>query len=268
MTDTGHDSADIAAKFLADDVAPDDRRVIETHMMSCDTCWAEMIAVRAGRTLAEALREPAPQSARETLRSIAASPLPDPAADRQRAWRPYADQHPVPDAGPRGVRSLRSGFSGGGQRVAAAVLVAFVAAALTAVVSLLSARPPEGDPLQAASAEYQVPFGHTPGSGQRPPAERIGDLAWTETDHKMIGSQQATVYRYTDSRGHRVVLISSVQSFPRADNAQAVGSGPEWIAEIDGATVLCADSGGLSWLVVAGSKDEALAAGDAVGLPI
>ncbi len=260
MTDTDHDSAEIAAKFLTEDLRPEDRRTLEAHMVNCDTCWAEMTTARTGRTLAEALREAAPQSARETLRSVAASPLPDPVAHRQRAWR-------FPRRAGPGFR-LPSGFSGGGQRVAAAGLVAAVAAALTAVVSLLSAQPPDRDPLQAAAAEYQVVSGHTPGSGQRPPAEQIGDLAWTETDHKTIGSQQATVYRYADSGGHRVVLISSAQSFPRADNAHAVGAGPEWIADIDGATLLCADSGGLSWLVVAGSKDEALAVGDAVGLPI
>ena len=259
MTDTGHDPAGIAAQFLADGLSPEDRRSVEAHIMSCDTCWAEMITARAGRTLAESLREPAPQSAREMLRSIAANPLPDPIADRQRAW------HPTPRRRPS--RWLRSGFSGGRQ-VAAAVLVAVVAAALTGVVSLLSAQPPEVNALQAAAAEYQVRSGDASDRGRRPPAERIGDLVWTETIHKTIGSQQATLYRYADPRGRRLVLISYAENFPRASNAQAVGSGAEWMADIDGATLLCADSDGLSWLVVAGSKGEALAAGHAVGLPI
>jgi hypothetical protein len=260
MNDSGHNSEDIAAKFLADEVRPADRRTIEAHMVNCDTCWTEMITARTGRTLAEALREPAPQSARETLRSIAASPLPDPVANRQRAWRL---------AGRGGSRwRPHSGFRSGAQRVAATVLVGVVATAVTAVVSLRSARPPESDPLQAAAAEYLVAPSHTPSSGLRPPVERIGDLALIETGQKTIGSQPATVYRYAGSGGHRVVVISSTHSFPRADNAHAVGSGPEWIADIDGATLLCADTGGLSWLVVAGSKDEALAVGDAVGLPV
>ena len=258
MIDDGHDPADIAARFLADGLPPAERRDVEAHMMTCDACWAEMTTARAGRTLGEALREPAPQSAREMLRSIAAKPLPDPVADDRRARR---------TARRRGSGwMLQSAVNG---RVAAAVLVAVVAAALTGVVALLSAPPPEGDPLRAAAEEYQVLSGRPSGNGgERPPTERIGDLTWTETTHKMIGGQQATLYRYAGSQGHRVVLISSAQSFPRAANAQAVGSGPEWIADVNGATVLCADSGGLSWLVVAGSRDEALAAGDAVGLPI
>lgn len=248
MTDTGHDSAGIAAKFLADDTPAEERRAIEAHMMSCDTCWAEMITARAGRTLAEGLRESAPQSTRETLRSIASSPPPDAVAQGQPArWR-----------------WLQSGFNNG-RHLAAAALVVVVAAALTGVVALLTARPPEG-PLQAAAAEYQVASGRVPGTGERPPAERIGGLVWTETTHKAIGGQPATLYRYADAQGQRVVLISSTESFPRADNAQDVGSGPEWIADVDGATLLCADSGGLSWLVVAGSKDAALVAGDAAGL--
>ncbi|MGB0436214.1 MAG: hypothetical protein ACPGIJ_04460 [Mycobacterium sp.] len=259
MTDTDHDSAGIVAQFLADGLEPEDRRSVEAHMLGCDTCWAEMITARAGRTLAESLREPAPQSARETLRSIAADPLPEPVADPVREWPATPRRRPV--------RWLQSGF-GGGRQVAAAALVAVVVAALTGVVSLLSAQPPEANPLQAAAAEYQVPPGNPADRGERPPAERIGDLVWTETTHKAIGSQQATLYRYAGPQGHRLVLISSTESFPRAGNAQAVGSGPEWMADIDGATVLCADSHGLSWLVVAGSEDEALAAGDAVGLPV
>lgn len=262
MNDASHDCADIAAKFLTEDLPPEVRRDIEAHMVSCDSCWAEMTTARAGRAYAEALREPAPQSAREALRSIAASPLPASVA---------GDEVPLPTAGRRGsVLRLRTGSGGAGRRIAAAVLVAVVAAALTGIVSLLSNRPPEGGPLQAAAAEYHIRPGQTPhnSASERPPTERIGDMVWTETSHKPIGSQQGTVYRYADSGGHQVVLISSAESFPRADNADAVGSGPEWIAEIDGATILCADSGGLSWLVIAASKDEALAAGEAVGLPV
>lgn len=256
MTASEHDAAGNAARYLAGELSPEERRALETHMMNCDTCWTEMVGARAGRALAESLREPAPQAARELLRSIAAAPPADSA---------------IQGSGPVGFgrrsapgRWLHAG-SAGRQRLAAAALVVLVGAALTGVVALLSGRP-GSDPLRAAAAEYYVPASQPVGTGAQPPVVRIGDLVWTGTDHTTLADQRVTVYRYADSHDRRLVMISSTESFPRADNARDVGAGPEWIADIDGAAVLCADADGLSWLVVAGSQGAALAAGAAAGL--
>lgn len=244
-----HDPQRDAASYLDGALSADSRRSFEAHMVACDACWAEISAARTGRALAESLRESAPQTIRERLRAIATT-------------EPDADA-PV-EATPQRPARWRSGT---GRIVAAGASIAVVAVALTGVApSVITGPDSAQNPLQAAATVYQADTAQTGAAAEQPPLRRIGDLTWQGTAVQPLAGQAAVVHRYRDAAGHRLMLVSSTEQFPRADTAQTVGPGPSWIADIDGAVMFCADRDGLSWLVITDSRAQALAAGRAVGL--
>jgi len=249
MNSAMHDPEHDAAAYLDGALSTDARRTFEAHMVACDRCWAEMSAARTGRALAESLRESAPQTLRERLRAIAAT-------------------EPDPDASVGATRQRATRWHGRPRRIAAAAaLIVAVAVALTGVApSAITGPGLTQNPLQAAATVYRSGAAQSGAAAEQPPVRRIGDLTWQGTAVQRLADQAAIVHRYGDDAGHRVMLVSSTRPFPRADDAQTMGPGTSWIAEINGAVMYCADRDGLSWLVIADSRDRALSAGRAVGL--
>lgn len=262
MTTTGHDPEHDAAAFLNGDQPDAVRRAFEQHMVSCDVCWAEVRDARAGRALAESLRETAPQAVRELLRAVGASeatrghpatehPRPRPSAGGTRMWPPLS-----------GYRVHRARMA-----AAAACMLTALAVGTVAVMGNLPGHGPNQDPLRAAVTVFQEGTADPGGEGrERPPVQRIGELDWQGTVRADLAGSPASVHRYADSVGHRLILISSAVHFPRAADAQRVGVGTSWVADVGGAALYCVDHGGLSWLVVAETREQALDAGLAAGL--
>lgn len=253
MTTPQHDPERDAAAYLGGDLPPVVRAAFETHMLTCDPCWTEVSEARTGRALAEALREAAPQDLRELLRTIAAS-APE-RTDPERAF--------VTGSGRARFRQL-SLRTRTGRIVAAAASVAVLAVGVTTLIP--GSSNPEAS-LVAAAALYQThPRDADPAPGA-PPVRSIDGMSWRGSVQQSLAGQPAVVHRYADAAGHRVLLMSSTVEFPRAVSAKPVGPmGKNWIATIGRAVMFCAAAYGLSWLVLADSDEQALAAGRAAGL--
>lgn len=255
MTNPTHDPERDAVAYLGGLLAGPARTDFETHMLACDACWAEVSEARTGRALAEALRDVAPQGLREYLRTLAAA---------------EPGTHGVVDPGPSDALVSRWRRSGPGRSrrswlsMAAAVLVGAVIAGGATLGVTGSDRSADQQTLFAAAEVYQASDVAAERTG-RPPVGRLGDLRWQGTSTQELDGRPATVYRYGDDSGARVLLVSSATQFPRAKNAQAV-LGTSWTAEIDGAVMFCVDHGGLAWLVISDSRQRSLDAGRQAGL--
>ncbi len=250
MTSPPHDPEAAAAAYLAADFSPDGRGEFEAHLLECEACWGEVRSARDGRALAEDLRESAPQAAREFLRTLG--------SDTGGAGG---------DA--TGVAVSRSAGTGQGQRrswlsIAAAVIAG---AALTGGLLLgpLSEGSQDGRAQLAAAAALYTDDALAVVRTGTPPVVRLGALGWRGTSTASLAGQPATVHRYADAGGHRVLLVSSLREFPRPKDAQTV-LGSSWSARIDGTAIFCVDHGGLSWLVIGASRDLAIEAGRQAGL--
>ena len=78
-----HDNRQLIA-FLSGDLGDDDKQRFEAHLLDCDECWAGVSQDRAGRALAESLRELAPAALRDRVRAaVELTPAPLP---RSRRW--------------------------------------------------------------------------------------------------------------------------------------------------------------------------------------
>ncbi|HZD02048.1 MAG TPA: zf-HC2 domain-containing protein, partial [Actinomycetes bacterium] len=145
-----HDPERVAAAYLAGELSAGRREWFEGHMLGCEDCWGEVTAGRAGRVLAESLREVAPQHLRERVRAtIAAVPAPP-----RRRW---------------GRLPVLVGV------VVVLLLAVGVAGGLLAVRQHAPAQPA---PITAAVASYRAGLsGWTP-TGEPPPARRLGGLVW------------------------------------------------------------------------------------------
>ncbi|MDP4510532.1 hypothetical protein [Nonomuraea turcica] len=226
-----HDPERDAAAYLAGELGALRRLWFERHMLDCRHCWAEATTARQGRMLAESLRVVAPPSTRERIRGVAELDT----EPQRRRW-PYL--------------------------LLAGAVAVLIAVALAMVPRLTETQPA---PLVAA-AELQsadaLPLGQEPG----PPLARIGAYVWRGTAQEELGEIPATVYSYADPDGRRVLVIASARPFPRAVAAQDLEPAPSWLAEVDGASMLCADKNGTSWLAVATDEATALSVGRALEL--
>ncbi|MEO3853998.1 sigma-70 family RNA polymerase sigma factor [Acrocarpospora sp. B8E8] len=99
-----------------------------------------------------------------------------------------------------------------------------------------------------------------------PASKNIGSYGWRGTAQRDVGGLPATVYSYADPTGRHILVLSSTREFPRAGQARDLNPAPSWIATVNGASLLCADKNGLSWLAVAADDATALAAGRAFSL--
>lgn len=251
MTTPQHDPERDAAAYLGGDLAPAGREKFEAHMLICDACWSEVSQARTGRALAEGLREAAPQDLRELLRAIASSPEQTGSAAAL-VLRPAGGRR----------RAL------GGVALRRLAATAAVVAVLGVGVALLIPQTADGEAtLVAAASVFQADSREGAPAQVQPPVQSIAGMTYQGALAQPLAGQPALIYRYTDAAGHRVVLMSSTEEFPRAVNAQAIDPmGKNWIASVDGAQMLCVSHGGLSWLVISDSRDEALAAGREAGL--
>lgn len=65
---------------------------------------------------------------------------------------------------------------------------------------------------------------------------------------------------YHDQAGHRVVVYQSTRSFPWAHGARPNADGMTWTAQLDGATLYCADEPVPSLVVGDDHQEVAMAA--------
>lgn len=238
-----HDPERAAAAYLGGELTRRRRERFESHILGCDDCWREVTAGRRGRTLAETLREIAPQQARERIRAVAAT---------------------VPEVGPRGWPGLRFPLV-----VSGVALVALLVAGVLAGMLLLWYGPAgatQPAPLTAAVATYQQPDGGWSATAAAPPVSRIGGLTWRGASARELGGQPATVHLYADDAGRRLLVARSGQPFPDAAHVDPVDRGPSWVATVDGAVLFCADEPKSSWLAIGATREQVLAAGRALGL--
>jgi hypothetical protein len=231
-----HDPERVAAAYLAGELSPRRRERLEAHMLGCEDCWGEVTAGRAGRALAESLREVAPQHLRERIRAtIAVAPAPP-----RHHW---------------GRGRLLVGV--------VAVLVAVgVAGGLLAVREHAPAQPA---PITAAVASYRAGLsGWTP-TGEPPPARRLGGLVWQGASRGELAGLAVVAHAYQDVAGRRVVLLVAGRAFPQAVGARHASSGATWTARVDGVVLYCADHPAPS-LVLGVDRAEVLAAAQRLGL--
>ena len=244
--------------YLAGDLHPAQRTWFEAHLVECEACWAQVRDARRGRALAETLREPAPQSLRETVRALAArADLP-----------PATPALPVPAlVAPARLREPAAP-SRRWRRIALAGAAAIASVGIGIGATSLVTGGPDHDPheqvLHTAVAVYANAIEvAVPAS---PPVTRIGTLALHSTGTATLAGSAVVVFRYGETAGDQVVLMRSPHPFPRASKARDVPGGTGWLGDVAGTAVYCRDTAGESWLVIAPSADQALAAGREAGL--
>ncbi|MFI0419722.1 hypothetical protein [Spongiactinospora sp. 9N601] len=229
-----HDPERDAAAYLAGELGALRRLWFERHMLDCRDCWAEATTARQGRILAESLRVVAPPSMRERIRATADLTA-DLATEPERRRWPYL--------------------------LLAGAVAMLIAVALTMALRLMT----QPAPLLAA-AELQRADALTVHQEPGPPSMRIGAYTWQGTAQERLDEIPATVYAYATPDGRRMLLITSTRPFPRAAGARDLKPAPSWLAEVDDASLLCADKDGTSWLAVAADEATVLSAGQALGL--
>ncbi|MGP3919822.1 hypothetical protein [Nonomuraea sp. 10N515B] len=235
-----HDPERDSAAYLADELGMFARLRFERHMLDCDDCWQEANTARQGRMLAESLREVAPPSTRERIRAVAEC-VEFPTSPPMR-W-PYL---------------LAAG---------AAVLIVLAAV----LVPLATERGPtetdRGSPAPLTVAAKLMESDTLSLSPEpAPAAKHIGAYDWRGTAQRDVGGLPATIYSYTDPAGRRMLVLASPQAFPRAEGARDIEPAPSWLATVNGASLLCADRNGVSWLAVATDDATAMTAGRTLGL--
>lgn len=211
MADPTHDPEASAAAYLAGDLCGAGRAEFEAYLSGCEACWEELRAARDGRALAESLRESAPQAMREYLRTVVAA-------------QPDGNVNSDVRGGGLDGHSRGSG-RGGAHRswlsLAAAVIVGAVVAGGATLSVTGSERGADQQALVAAAQVYRAPGVATERTG-RPPVAQLGDLRWQGTSSQASDGRPATIYRYGDGSGGRLLLVISPTLFPGAKNAEPV----------------------------------------------
>ncbi|WP_216214789.1 anti-sigma factor family protein [Amycolatopsis aidingensis] len=230
-----HDPERFAA-YLAGELTAHQQNQFEQHLLTCETCWRETHDARAGRLLAESLRETAPPVLRERIRAIATLP-------------PAAPPAPSPR-----------------RRNQPPSLLLTAAAAIALLMLLLpSGSPSQPTPLAAAADLYHSATPQ-PSPGTTPPLRRIADYTWRGSSNATLGGIPATIHTYTAQPTRKLLVLTSTRPFPRAPDASDITPAPSWIADLDGTTMLCADTPGTSWLAIAPNRTDALTAGKTLGI--
>jgi hypothetical protein len=231
-----HDPERAAAAYLAGELSPRQRERFEAHVLGCEDCWREVTAGRQGRTLAESLREVAPQHLRERIRAtIAAAP---PSRRRLRVRTPAV------------------------LGMTAALVAVAVAGGLLALREHAPAQPA---PITAAVASYRAGVAAWTPTAEAPPARQLGGLAWQGASRGELAGLPVVAHAYQDVAGHRVVLLVADHPFPQAVGARHASSGATWTAQVNGLVLYCADHPAPS-LVLGADRAEVLAAAQRLGL--
>jgi hypothetical protein len=193
--------------FLNGDLSPDEERLFDQHLLTCEQCWRAVKADQAARLALEKLRQPAPAGLQERVSLAIALASQDEAksvADHRRPliarWRRWAT---APALHPR--------------LVAAACLVAVMAVGATAWV--VAARPAPSDPAQVAAVVAMM----TPGS---PPT-----TALRAGEQFVIAGQPLTVRAY-QLEGTEELVATSARPFPMPSTSHllAGSSSQAWMA--------------------------------------
>lgn len=189
-----HNDATIGA-YLAGELPPAERDRFETHLLTCDRCWAEIEAGRRGRALVGRVYEPAPAPLRERITAAVAA---EPTTRRSHRWW----------ARPRTLIA------------AAVVLIAALTGVGIAVQQILG--PDQPPQIAAAVAGYHN--NQLPGPGiPEHPGPDLTTLRFTETGAGAgnLAGQPVTGYAYRDDNGRRLLIYLSDQPFPMPKQADA-----------------------------------------------
>ncbi len=193
--------------FLAGDLAPDEERRFDEHLLSCEQCWQAVKADQAARLALEKLRLPAPAGLQERVTLAIALASQDEArgargphratAPLVRRWATTRPRHP--------------------RLVAAASLVVVMAAGATGW--LVTARPAPPDPAQVAAVVAMM----TPGS---PPT-----TALRAGEHFVIAGQPLMVRAY-QLEGTEELVATSARPFPMPSTSHLLpgSSSQAWMA--------------------------------------
>jgi hypothetical protein len=210
----GHCPESWAAGYL-DGMSARDRAGFEEHLLACETCWREVSLARAGRALAESVRERAPAGLRESIRAGVA-------------------------VAATGTRPRTGGLAG---------VLATVAVVLVLIGGVSVWRPwvhPEPAVAAPTSAVAQAVRGfrqdRLPGTSV--PAQRAPDL--TGLGLRLVGAAAGTIegtpvtaFAYGGATG-RLDVYRSARPIPEADEAHVLdGDEDAWRTNVEGITVIC-----------------------------
>ncbi len=243
-----HDPERAAAAYLGGELRRRQRERFEAHLLGCDDCWGEVQTGRQGRTLAESLRQVAPQPLRDRVRGTVEVV----AVDLQGRSARF------------GVRRWWHGAAGLG---VVGVVLGLVVAAAVAVTVLRVGGEPARQPAVITAAVRSYPAG-APGwrpSGDLPPARLVGDLAWQRSSRGEVAGLPVVAFLYQDAAGDRVLLLRGARLFPQAAGARHPSSDATWLARVDGLAVFCADQPAPS-LLVGAAQAKVLLAAERLGL--
>jgi hypothetical protein len=238
-----HDPAGLAASYLGGELGRRRRGRFERHLLDCAGCRAEVAAGRVGRMAAESLRELAPPGLRDRVRAtVELSPVVGTARR------------------PRALAVV-------GAAAAVAVLLAAGAAALgldgdappRAPVASAPPAPGSGDPgapsrsgaggptppataapasLLAIAAAYRGERAGWSASAAQPPVVAVRGMRWTGSRQGMAADLPVVLHRYAAGPGREVLVVGSARGFPHPADARPL-PGADWIAPVDGLTVVC-----------------------------
>jgi Putative zinc-finger len=178
------------AAYVAGEMSPEDERLFDEHLLSCEQCWASVKADRFARQALERLRETAPTTLRErVVASVGSAQFEGPSPP----W-------PQPQEAGRARRRLLLAGTG---------LAATVGLVVGLLVSLEGA---PSEPAQVAALVAMAGKGHP-----ATPALQAGE-------HMVLAGQAMEVkgYRYS---GDEVIVATSGQPFPVPPSSQVVTPG-------------------------------------------
>jgi anti-sigma factor RsiW len=201
------DDATVGA-YLAGELTDGRGDAFEAHLLTCDSCWAEVDAGRRGRALVEQAREPAPQRLREQVLTAATSRRP--ARGRTRA------------------------------RVLVAAGLAVILTLIAATV--IRALAPDPPPVQIAAAVAGYLDQRLPGAGIPVAAgPDLSTLSMVETGAGTgwLAGQPVTAHAYRDNVGRRLLIYLSDRPFPMPDPAGGADPAAATAATHRGVVVLC-----------------------------
>jgi anti-sigma factor RsiW len=197
--------------FLAGELAPEQERSFDEHLLGCEQCWRAVQADRAARLALEQLRQPAPTGLQGRVAASVAL-----AAAEARNGPVVVGRHPISQY--RAPSFLRRAATRPHVRlVAAACLLAAVAAGSFGWLAASRRAAPE--PAQVAAVVAMM----TPGSAPTT-ALRAGE-------HLVIAGQHLVVRAY-QLEGTEEIVASSARPFPVPSTSHLL-SGPSpqaWMA--------------------------------------
>ena len=219
----GHEPERDAALYVQGEMADRERRVFESHLLTCERCWNEVQQARRGRALAERGRELSPQELREHIRAAVALSEP--------------------------TRRLRVRIMA---PLAATVVLGLIGASVLITAELRGRTLEQPRPIAAALASFRSETPPSPApTVYTPPDLRAAGLTLVDSGRSSLGGLPVDVFWFTDGRT-KVALFFSTSRFPQAVGAtERAGTIHGWEASVDGVQLACADSP-VSYLLMSG----------------